>query len=53
MGTICLLFALLFVAAVLICFIMGARKLEEEREELEHLRRLEERMKEVLDGEPT
>ena len=39
---ICCFFAGAFIAAIALTFIMGARKLEEEREELEHLRRLEE-----------
>ena len=50
---ICCFFAGAFIAAAVLAFVMGARKLEEEREELAYQQRINERLQEILDGEPT
>lgn len=49
---ICCFFAGAFIAAIALAFIMGARKLEEEREELRHQQRINERLQEIME-EPT
>ena len=49
---ICCFFAGAFITAVALAFVMGARKLEEEREELAYQQRINERLREIME-EPT
>jgi sensor domain CHASE-containing protein len=50
---ICIGFIVLFLGVLAVCCVMGATKLKREQEELEYQQRLNERMKDILEGEPT
>lgn len=50
---ICIGFIGLFLGVLGVCCVMGATKLKREQEEHEYHQRLNERLKDILEGEPT
>jgi len=50
---ICFGVAALFVGVLGVCCVMGATKLKREQEDLEYQQRLNERMRDIVEGEPT
>lgn len=50
---ICIGFAALFIGVLAVCCVMGATRLKREKEELEYQQRINERLNEIMDGEPT